>query len=46
MTKIKGLILMVVVALFAPSTRMAQKTDAPKMVQFQMALLKKGPKWD
>jgi uncharacterized protein YciI len=25
---------------------MAQKTDAPKMVQFQMALLKKGPKWD
>jgi uncharacterized protein YciI len=46
MTKIKGLILMVVVALFASSTRMAQKTDAPKMVQFQMALLKKGPKWD
>jgi uncharacterized protein YciI len=25
---------------------MAQKTDAPKMVQFQMALLKKAPKWD
>jgi uncharacterized protein YciI len=23
-----------------------QKKEAPKMVQFQMALLKKGPKWD
>jgi uncharacterized protein YciI len=42
----KGLILVTLVASLAFATMMAQKKEAPKMVQFQMALLKKGPKWD
>lgn len=43
---INNLILIAMVALFASSTMMAQKREEPGMVQFQMALLKKGPKWD
>lgn len=31
--------------LFA-STAFAQKTEGPKLVKFQMAIMKKGPKWD
>jgi uncharacterized protein YciI len=43
---INNLILIAMVALFASATIVAQKKEEPKMVQFQMALLKKGPKWD
>jgi uncharacterized protein YciI len=44
----KNLILMSVLALIASATIMAQQKEepAPKMVQFHMALLSKGPKWD
>lgn len=43
----KTVILIVVAICLASATMMAQqKKEEPKMVQFQMALLKKGPKWD
>jgi uncharacterized protein YciI len=41
----KNLILMSVVAVIASATMLAQEKEQPKMVQFQMALLTKGPKW-
>jgi uncharacterized protein YciI len=49
MTKTKlmqSLILGLVIACIPSATMTAQPKEAPKMVQFQMALLKKGPKWD
>jgi uncharacterized protein YciI len=43
----KTVILIAVAICIASATTMAQqKKEEPKMVQFQMALLKKGPKWD
>jgi uncharacterized protein YciI len=44
----KKLILMSVLALFASATIMAQQKEEPalKMVQFHMAFLSKGPRWD
>jgi uncharacterized protein YciI len=41
----KKLLLLSIIIVIA-STIMAQKKEEPKMVQFQMALLKKGPKWN
>jgi uncharacterized protein YciI len=41
----KNLILTSVVAVIASAAMMAQQKEAPKMVQFQMALMTKGPKW-
>ena len=49
MTKTKlmqSLILGLVIACIPSATMTAQPKQAPKMVQFQMALLKKGSKWD
>jgi uncharacterized protein YciI len=43
---IKKLILIVMVIWIALATMMALNKEEPQMVQFQMALLKKGPKWD
>ena len=42
----KTLIVIALVICVASATMMAQKREEPGMVQFQMALLKKGPKWD
>lgn len=41
----KTLILIVVVICLSSSSLIAQKREEPGMVQFQMALLKQGPKW-
>ncbi len=46
MNKPKYLILITVVTFFACGPMIAQKKEEHPMVQFQMALLKKGPKWD
>src|SRR6476619_738587 len=42
----KNLFLIAIVICIASATLTAQKREEPGMVQFQMALLKKGPKWE
>jgi uncharacterized protein YciI len=42
----KTLILFAMVICVASPSLIAQKREEPGMIQFQMALLKKGPKWD
>jgi uncharacterized protein YciI len=42
----KTLILFAMVICVASPSVFAQKREEPGMIQFQMALLKKGPKWD